>query len=80
MSRMKPLMSFFIVALLSSGFRAYGADPGPAPGKSMKMDDPMPIEMAKPGTKKSDVKKAATRKEGEMKGMMEKEPAAGAKK
>lgn len=80
MPRMKPVISLFVAALLTAGFHAYGADAGPAPGKFMKMDEPMPIEMARPGTKKGDVQKAAGRKESAIKGMMDREPAAGAKK
>ena len=40
----------------------------------------MPIKMAKPGTRKGDVKKAAERKAREMKPMMDKESAGAAKK
>jgi hypothetical protein len=39
----------------------------------MKMDQPMPGEMKKPGMKKGDVKKAAERKAQDMKPMMEQE-------
>ena len=46
----------------------------------MNMDEPMPIKMAKPGTKKGDVKKAAEKKEREMKPMMDRESAGRAKK
>lgn len=80
MPGMKPLRAFVMVALLFPAFRAYGADSSSTPGKSMNMDEPMPIKMAKPGTKKGDVKKAAEKKEREMKAMMEKESAGGAKK
>jgi len=40
----------------------------------------MPIKMKKQGMKKGDVKKAAEKKEREMKAMMDKESALGAKK
>lgn len=80
MSDMKTLRAFVIVALLVLGFRAYGADSSYAPGKSMNMDEPMPIKMAKPGMKKGDVKKAAEKKEREMKAMMDKESAGRPKK
>ncbi len=46
----------------------------------MKMDEPMHGEMKKKGMKKGDVKKAAERKGQEMKPVMEKERAGGAKK
>jgi len=42
----------------------------------MKMDDPMPGEMKKPGMKKGDVKKAADDKQQKMKPMMDKEESA----
>ncbi|MGC2519647.1 MAG: hypothetical protein WA373_11155 [Burkholderiales bacterium] len=77
---MKLLRVFVIVVLLISGYRAYGADPSSTPGKSMNMDEPMPIKMAKPGMKKGDVKKAAKKKEGEMKAIMDKESAGREKK
>ena len=80
MPAMKPLNALVVGALLVAGFCAYGAEPGSTPGKSMKMDEPMPAKMAKPGMKKGDVKKAAEKKEREMKPMMEKEAAGGAKK
>ncbi len=80
MAGTKPLGAIVVVALLFPVFLAYGADSGSAPGKSMNMDEPMPIKMAKPGTKKGDVKKAAEKKEREMKAKMEKESAAGPKK
>jgi hypothetical protein len=41
--------------------------------KSMKMDEPMPTGMAKPGMKKGDVKVNAGRKETEMEKMMQEE-------
>ncbi len=80
MSGMKLLGAFAVAALLASGFCAYGAESGSTAGKPMKMDDPMPIKMTKPGMKKGDVKKAAEKKQREMKAMMDKESAGGAKK
>ena len=76
----KPLAAFVMLALLFSALPGYGADPGSTPGKSMNMDAPMPIKMAKPGTKQGDVKKAAEKKERELKPMMDKESAGAAKK
>ena len=72
--------TFLVVALLLFGFRSFGADSSSAEKKSMNMDEPMPIKMAKPGTRKGDVKKAAERKAREMKPMMDKESAGVAKK
>jgi hypothetical protein len=80
MPAIKPLIAFLIAALLVSGICAYGVDSSSPPGTPMKMDDPMPTKMAKPGMKKGDVKKAAQKKEREMKSMMDKESAGGAKK
>lgn len=80
MPGIKPLRSLVFAALLFSGFCAYGADSSSTPGKPMNMDEPMPTKMAKPGMKKGDVKKAAEKKEREMKPMMDKESAGGAKK
>ena len=80
MAGMKPLRAFVIIALIFFGICAYGSDPSSPPGKPMKMDEPMPTKMAKPGMKKGDVKKAAQKKEREMKSMMDKESAGGAKK
>jgi len=80
MPGMKPLKTLVVVAVLASGFCAYGEDSSSTPGKPMKMDDPMPIKMKKQGMKKGDVKKAAEKKEREMKAMMDKESALGAKK
>lgn len=66
--------------LLVSALNVYAADSQPAPGKPMNMDEPMPIKMAKPGMKKGDVKAAAEKKDREMKPMLEREAAGGAKK
>jgi hypothetical protein len=41
--------------------------------KSMKMDEPMPTGMAKPGMKKGDVKNSAEKKQTEMEKMMREE-------
>ena len=43
------------------------------PKPPMKMDEPMPGEMKKPGMKQGDVKKAADDKQQKMKPMMDKE-------
>jgi len=74
---MKPLEAIALAAILAAGTGAWAAD---APGKPMKMDEPMHGEMKKKGMKKGDVKKAAERKGREMKPAMEKERAGGAKK
>ncbi len=74
---MKPLEAIALAAILAAGTGAWGAD---APGKPMKLDEPMHGEMKKKGMKKGDVKKAAERKGQEMKPVMEKERAGGAKK
>ena len=80
MAGMKPLRALAAGALLGCGICAYGADPSSTSGNPMKMDEPMPTKMAKPGMKKGDVKKAAEKKEREMKAMMDKESAGGPKK
>ena len=80
MPGMNSLAAIATVALLLPASGAHGADSGSAAGKSMNMDEPMPSKMAKPGMKKGDVKKAAEKKEREMKPMMEKETAVGPKK
>ena len=74
---MKPLEAIVVTAILAAGSGAWAAD---APGKSMKMDEPMHGEMKKKSMKKGDVKKAAEKKERDMKPMMEKEQANGTKK
>ena len=66
MPAMKSLKTLVAGALLVTGFCAYGAEPGSTSGKPMKMDEPMPTKMAKPGMKQGDVKKAAEKKEREM--------------
>jgi hypothetical protein len=73
---MKSLKAYLATALLAATSGVYAAESG----KPMKMDEPMHGEMKKKGMKKGDVKKAAERKEREMKPMMEKERAGGAKK
>ena len=80
MFSMKFLSALVAVALLVSGFCAYGAESSSTSGKPMKMDEPMPTKMAKPGMKQGDVKKAAEKKQREMKPMMDKEAAGGTKK
>ena len=74
---MKPLEGIVLAAILAAGSGAWAAD---APGKPMKMDEPMHGEMKKKSMKKGDVRKAAEKKEREMKPRMEKEAAGSAKK
>ena len=74
---MKPLQIVAVAAILAAGTWARAAD---APGKPMKMDEPMHGEMKKKGMKKGDVKKAAKKKEREMKPILEREAAGSAKK
>ncbi len=74
---MKPLEAIALAAILAVGTGAWGAD---APGKPMKMDEPMHGEMKKKGMKKGDVKKAAKKREREMKPILEREAAGSAKK
>jgi hypothetical protein len=76
---MKPLETIALAGILAvgTGSGAWAAD---APGKPMKMDEPMHGEMKKRSMKKGDVKKAAEKKEREMKPMIEKEAAGSAKK
>ena len=73
------------MALLFAAWPAIAAEDTPPPKneappapkaeakKPMKTNEPMTTEMKKPGMMKGDVKKAAEKKDGEMKGMMEKE-------
>jgi hypothetical protein len=72
---MKSFVAFAAAAALVSGVGAYAADSNSDPGKPMKMDDPMPTKMKKPGMKKGDVKKAAEKKQRELTPMIEKESA-----
>ena len=74
---MKPLQIVAVAAILAAGTWARAAD---APGKPMKMDEPMHGEMKKGSMKKGDVRKAAEKKERDMKPRMDKEQAGGAKK
>jgi len=74
---MKPLQIVAVAAILAAGAWARAAD---APGKPMKMDEPMHGEMKKKSMKKGDVRKAAEKKERDMKPRMDKEQADGAKK
>jgi len=69
---MKPLEIAALATFLAASAGASAAD---APGKPMKMDEPMHGEM-----KKESVKKAAKKKEREMKPMIEKEAAGSTKK
>ena len=61
----------------ASGLRAAGPDR--VGGKPMKKDEPMKTGMMKPGMKVGDVKKAAEKRESELKPMMEKESASAKK-
>ena len=74
---MKPLEIVALATFLAAGAGAWAAE---APGKPMKMDEPMHGEMKKESMKKGDVKKAAKKKEREMKPMIEKEAAGSTKK
>lgn len=80
MPGIKLLNGLVVEALLVCAICAYGAESSSVPGKPMKMDKPMPTKMAKPGMKQGDVKKAAAKKEREMKPMLDKEAAGGKKK
>ncbi|HYQ93865.1 MAG TPA: hypothetical protein VEP70_03410 [Burkholderiales bacterium] len=74
---MRPLEVIALAAILAAGTGAWAAE---APGKPMKMDEPMHGEMKKKGMKKGDVKKAAEKKGRGMKPIAEKESAGAAKK
>ena len=74
---MKPFEVIALAAILAASTGAWAAD---APGKPMKMDEPMHGEMKKKGMKKGDVKKAAEKKGREKKPVIEKEAAGPAKK
>jgi hypothetical protein len=74
---MKTLEAIALAAILAAGTGAWAAD---APGKPMKMDEPMHGEMKKKSMKKGDVKKAAEKKDREIKPMLERETAGPAKK
>jgi hypothetical protein len=74
------LAALAAAAALVCGVGAYAADSSSAPGKPMKMDEPMPTMMKKPGMKKGDVKKAAEKKQRELTPMIEKESADAAKR
>jgi len=80
MTRIHVRQALVAGALLVSAACAHGADSASAPGKPIKMDEPMPTKMARPGMKQGDVKKAAEKKEREMKPMLEKEAAGAVKK
>lgn len=73
MRSMKSLMALAATVALAYGLDAYAAERISTPGSPMKMDDPMPIKMKKPGMKKGDVKKAAEKKEREIAPMIGKE-------
>ena len=74
---MNPLEAIALAAILAAGTGAWAAD---APGKPMKMDEPMHGEMKKKSMKKGDVKKAAEKREREIKPILEREAAGSAKK
>ena len=74
---MRPHEVIALAAILAAGTGAWAAE---APGKPMKMDEPMHGEMKKKGMKKGDVKKAVEKKGRGMKPMAEKGSAAAAKK
>ena len=74
---MKPLEAIAMAAIIAAGTGAWAAD---APGKPMKMDEPMHGEMKKKSMKKGDVKKAAEKKDREIKPLLERETAGPAKK
>ena len=74
---MKPLQPIALAAILAASTGAWAAD---APGKPMKMDEPMHGEMKKKSMKKGDVRKAAKKKEREMKPILEREAAGSEKK
>lgn len=77
----KPFAALVIaVPLLVPAITVHAADARPPSRTPMKMDEPMPIKMAKPGTPKSDVKKAAMRKDQQMKPIMDSESAGMPKK
>ena len=60
-------------ALLAATTSALAAEASAPRSGRMKMDQPMPTGMAKPGMKKGDVKKSAEKKEQEMKPMIDQE-------
>ncbi len=74
---MKPLEAIALAAILAAGTGAWAAD---APGKPMKMDEPMHGEMKKKGMKKGDVREAAKKRERALKPILEREAARSAKK
>jgi len=74
---MKPLETLALAAILAASTGTWGAD---APGKPMRMDEPMRGEMKKKGMKKGDVKKAAEKKGREKKPVIEREMPGPAKK
>jgi len=65
-----------LAASLASGFHAQAADvqtKGNATQAPMNMNEPMPIKMKKEGMKTGDVKKAAQKRDREMKAAIQKE-------
>jgi hypothetical protein len=64
------------MALLAAGSLIRAADTRAGGERPAKMNEPMETKMMKPGMKVGDVKKAAAKKERELKPMLEKESAA----
>jgi hypothetical protein len=74
--QMLPGIAAGCALILAAGTGALAADAPKAEtakSKPMNMDEPMAGGMKKEGMKKGDVKKAAERKDREMRGMIEKE-------
>jgi len=63
-------------ALLAAGPLIRAADTRAVGDRPAKMNEPMETKMMKPGMKVGDVKKAAAKKERELKPMLKKESAA----
>ena len=62
-----------LVSALCATAGAHAAEPTRVGGKLMKMDEPMKTGMMKPGMKVGDVRKAAEKRDRELKPMIEKE-------
>lgn len=74
---MRSLKAIAVAAILAAGSQVWASDT--SPGKPLKMDEPMHGEMKRKNMKKGDVKKAAEKKDREMKALLEKESAAAKK-
>ena len=70
-------MKFLMIVAASSALAVAAAQADPKPGQA---NEPMTTKMMKPGMKTGDVRKAAEKREEEMKPMLEKESAAEGKK